>query len=141
MTMTQSDTAGSDRLAKQRFYRRLLVGFVVGGVTLGLLLREGLGYPLVGEVVYWLGIIGFLAVWRGTSLTLFDERDRALERRASQITLTIFAVVLVFGASSARLLSYTNTYEVPAIVWPALWGYAALFGVFGVVYLWLRYRP
>lgn len=139
--MTQSDTAGSDRLAKQRLHRRLLVGFVVGGVAIGLVLREGLGYPLVGEAVYWLGIIGFLLVWRGTSLTLFDERDRALERRASQITLTVFAVVLVVGASLARVLSYTNTYEVPAVVWAVIWGYIALFGVFGVVYFWLRYRP
>ncbi len=141
MTMTQPDTAGSDRLAKQRFYRRLLVGFVVGGVGLGLILRIGLGYPLVGEAVYWLGIIGFLAVWRGTSITLVDERDRALERRASQITLATFGAVLVLGASSARVLSYTGTYEVPGMVWAVLWGYVALFGVFGVVYLWLRYRP
>jgi len=141
MTMTQSDTAGADRLARQRFYRRLLVGFVVGGVGLGLVLRIGLGYPLVGEAVYWLGIVGFLAVWRGTSITLVDERDRALERRASQITLAAFGAILVVGASSARVLSYTDTYEVPGMVWTVLWGYVALFGVFGVVYLWLRYRP
>lgn len=133
--------AASDRLAKQRFYRRLILGFVGGGVALGLILRLGLGYPLVGEAVYWLGIIGFLAVWQGTSLTLFDERDKALERRASQMTLAVFGVGLVVGASSARILSYTNTYEVPRAVWTVLWAYVALFGVFAVVYLWLRYRP
>ncbi len=117
-----------------------MVGFVVVGTLLGLTLRELLGYPLVGETVYWLGILGFLAVWQGTSISLFDERDRALERRASHLTLSLFAVVLVVGASAARLLSYTNTYTVPVELWAVLWGYVALFVVFAVVYLGLRYR-
>ena len=140
MPMTRTDGSGSNPLAQQRFYRRLLGGFIVGGTAVGLVLREGLGYPLLGEAIYWLGIVGFLAVWRGTPVTLFDERDRALERRASQLTLVLFAVVLVLGASSARVLSYVTTYEVPAAIWTVLWGYVALFGVFGVVYLGLRYR-
>jgi uncharacterized membrane protein len=117
-----------------------MVGFVVVGSVLGFSLREFLGYPLVGEAVYWLGILGFLAVWQGTSISLFDERDRALERRASQFTLTLFAGVLVVGASAARLLSYTDAYAVPTAVWGALWGYVALFVTFAVVYLGLRYR-
>lgn len=139
--MTQTEIPATDRLSKQRFYRRLLVGFVLGGVTIALLLRELLDYPLLGEAVYWIGIIGFLVVWRGTPLTLFDERDRTLEQRASQLTLTLFAVVLVLGASTARVLSYTDTYSVPSEIWAALWGYVALFGTFAIVYLWLRYRP
>jgi len=121
-------------------YRRLMIGFVLGGVAISLVLREVINYPLLGEAVYWVGIIGFLAVWLGTSLTLFDERDRALERQASQVTLTLFAVVLVVGASAARVVSYTDTYTVPVELWAVLWGYVALFGTFGVVYSWLRYR-
>jgi len=140
MPVPRTDGSGSNPLARQRFYRRLLTGLLVGGVALGLVLREGLGYPLLGEAIYWLGVIGALAVWLGTSMPLFDERDNALERRASQLTLALFAVVLVLGASSARVLSYTTTYEVPAAIWTVLWGYVALFGVFGVVYLGLRYR-
>jgi uncharacterized membrane protein len=140
MPITRTDGSGSNQLARRRFYRRLLVGFLVGGTAVGLVLREGLGYPRIGEAIYWLGIIGFLAVWRGTSMTLFDERDDALERRASQITLTLFAVVLVLGASSARVLSYTTTHEVPTAIWTILWGYIAIYAVFGVVYLGLRYR-
>jgi len=138
--MTHSDHSGGSRLARQRFYRRLLVGFVVGGTAIGLVLREWFGYPLLGEVIYWLGIVGFLAVWWGSSMTLFDERDRALERRASQLTLTIFAVLLVVGASSVRVFSYAGLYEVPSVIWAVLWGYVALYGVFGVVYIGLRYR-
>ena len=117
-----------------------MIGLILGGVTVSLVLREVINYPLLGEAVYWLGIIGFLAVWLGTPLTLFDERDQEIERQASQITLTLFAVVLVVGASAGRVLSYTNMYTVPAAIWAALWGYAALFGTFIIVYLWVRYR-
>lgn len=140
MTRNETGPFKTDRLSKRRLYRRLMYGFVLGGVALGLVLRELLGYPLVGEGIYWVGILGFLAVWRGTSLTLFDERDRALERRASQLTLTLFAGVLIVGASLARVVPLLSTYTVPAAAWPALSAYAALFGVFGAVYLWLRYR-
>jgi hypothetical protein len=118
-----------------------MFGFVAAGVVLGLTLREVLDAPLLGEAVYWVGIIGFLGVWWGTSVKLFDERDRSLERRASQLTLSIAAVVLVVGASAARVLSYTDAYAVPSAVWAALWGYVALFVTFGVAYTWLRYRP
>lgn len=121
-------------------YRRLMVGFITSGVVIGIVLRELLNYPLLSEVVYWLGIIGFLAVWLGTPLTLFDERDREIERQASQITLSLFAVVLVVGASAGRVLSYTDMYTVPAAIWAALWAYVALFGTFSIVYLWVRYR-
>lgn len=116
-----------------------MAGFVVGGVGIGLLLREVLGYPLLGEAVYWLGIVAFLAVWLGTSVTLFDERDRQFERRASQLTLAAFAVVLVVGASLARVLPRVTDYAVPDAVWPALYAYASLYAVFLVAYAWVRY--
>lgn len=117
-----------------------MYGFVAGGVIAGLGLRL-LDYPLVGELAYWVGIAGFLAVWAGTPVKLFDERDAALERRASQLTLYVFAAVLVVGASAARVLPRLGAYAVPPEVAGALYGYAALFVVFGLVYLGLRYRP
>lgn len=138
--MTHTETRGRERLSRRRTYRRLLVGFVVAGAGLGITLRELLGYPLVGEAVYWVGIVGALAILLGTDVSLFDERDVALERRASRITLNVFAVVLVLGASAARTLSYTGLYDVPAEIWTVLWGYVALIVVFGLVYLGLRYR-
>lgn len=117
-----------------------MFGFIVAGVVVGLVFRF-LGYPLVGELIYWIGIIGFLAVWRGTPLTLFDERDRALEQQASQITLNLFAIVLVLGASAARVIPRISTYTVPTEFVGALYGYVALFVVFGLSYLWVQYRP
>ena len=114
-------------------------GSLLGGVAIGLMLRS-VGYPFVGEAVYWLGVIGFVGVWGGTSLTLFDERDRALERRAAATTLTVSAPVLAIGASAARVLTWTDTYTVPTVVWGALYGYVAVFVTFGVVFVWHRYR-
>ncbi|MFB6074558.1 MAG: DUF2178 domain-containing protein [Haloarculaceae archaeon] len=140
---TSSDPdAGSnaERFARRRTYRRLMVAVLAAGVAAALLLREWLGRPLLGEAAYWLGVLAFLAVWLGTDVTLFDERDRALERRASQVTLVLCAAVLVVGASAARVLSVTDAADVPPAAWHVLWGYAALFVVFGAVYLWLRYR-
>ena len=132
--------SGSERLARQRLHRRLMAGSLGGGVVLGLLLRGVLGYPLVGEAVYWLGVVGFLADWWGTPVTLFDERDVALERRASQLTLYVAGIAMAAGASAARVATYTDAYSVPTEVWTVLWGYVALFATFAVVYLWLRYR-
>ncbi|WP_246045682.1 DUF2178 domain-containing protein [Halorussus ruber] len=139
--MTRTQTSGRSPLDQKRRYRQLMYGFVFGGVAVALLLREVLGYPLVSEAVYWVGILGFLAVWQGTSLTLFDERDRALERKASQLTLKLFAPVLVLAASAARVVPKVTAYTVPEAVWPALYGFVALYATFGVVYLALRYRP
>ena len=138
--MTRTHTSGASSLAKKRRYRRLMYGVLLGGVGLALLLREVLGYPLVSEAVYWVGIVGFLAVWQGTSLSLFDERDRALERRASQLTLALLAPILALVASAARLLPKLTDYAVPAELWSALYGVIAVYVVFGVVYLSLRYR-
>ncbi|MFB6176800.1 MAG: DUF2178 domain-containing protein [Halobaculum sp.] len=138
MAPTQTPSP-ADTLAKRRRYRRLMFGFLLGGVGLGLLLREVLQFPLASEAVYWLGVLGFLAVWLGTSVTLFDERDAALERRASQLTLLGTGVVLAVGASAARILS-TVGYEIPAVVGHALYAFVAQFVLFGVVYGVLRVR-
>ena len=137
--MTSTQSPPTNRLSKRRSYRRLMYGFVVGGVVAGLGLRF-LDYPLAGELIYWVGILGFFAVWFGTPVKIFDERDAALERRASQITMYVFAVVLVVGASTARVLPRVADVTVPPAVVGALYGYVALFVVFGLACLGLRYR-
>lgn len=137
--MTQTETTGRKRFTKRRRYRRVMVGVLLAGVAIGLALRS-IGYPFVGEAVYWLGIISVLAIWRSTSLTLFDERDQELERRTAMTTLNVFAAVLVIGASAARILTWTDTYTVPTIVWGALYGYIAMFVTAICVAAWYRYR-
>lgn len=137
--MTETASPGTNRLEKVRRYRRLMFGWLLGGVILALALR-GLDYPLAGEVVYWIGIVGFLAIWLGTPVQLFDERDAAIERRASQLTIGLFAFVLAAGASVARVLPRVSDVTVPPEVWGALYGYVGVFAVWIVAYGWLRRR-
>ncbi len=108
--MTPAQSTATNRLSKRRSYRRLMYGFVGGGVIAGLGLRF-LDYPLAGELAYWAGVLGFLAVWLGTSVELFDERDAAL-----------------------------GLYDVPPEVSGALYGYVALFVVFGLAFVGVRAR-
>jgi ABC-type arginine/histidine transport system permease subunit len=116
-----------------------MFGSIAVAVVIGIALRS-LDYPLAGEAVYWAGIVAFLAIWRGTPVSLTDERDVALERRASQLTLTLSAVILAVGASAARVATYLDLYDVPTAVRGALYGYVSVFVLFAVSYLWVRYR-
>lgn len=138
--MTRTETSGPDRLSKRRSYRRLMFGSVVAG-TIGFVAAESAGYPVVGVGLYWLGFLAFLAVWRGTSLTLFDERDRVLERRASALTLTLTAFGLVAAWPTLLVLSEVGVYSPPPAFDGVLFGFSAQAALFGVAYLWLRYRP
>ena len=139
--MTHTETHATDRLAKQRLYRRLMVGFILGGVAVALVLRDLLGYPLVGEAVYWLGIVAFFAVWWLSPVTLFDERDWALERHASQLTIYVVGAVLVVGATVGRVLPKVSSYALPEAVGHALYAYVSVFVVWALAYGYLRYRP
>ena len=138
--MTQTPTSDPNPLAKQRKYRRLLFGVLFGGVAVALLLREVLGYPLVSEAVYWVAVLGFFTVLFGSSVTLFDERDKALEERASRWTLTILAPILAITASVGRLLPRVSDYALPEAVWPVLYGFIGVYVLFAVVYGVIRVR-
>ena len=76
--MTTTESPANDWLSKRQTHRRLMFG----GVAVGLVLRW-LDYPVVGEAVYWVGILVFFAIWKGADIELMDERDLELERRAS----------------------------------------------------------
>lgn len=136
--MTEHETPNYDRLSSVRRYRRLywgclavaILGFV-GGITFS--------YQLVGLGVYWAGVAAMLFVWKGTPLQLFDEREQQLDRRASHVTLSIVGAVLIVGGPGQVLLTELG-YELSAAVEGALFGYAAQFGLFGVVYLAIRLR-
>jgi hypothetical protein len=136
--MTETTTL-PPQLAKRRTYRRLMFGSLLVGVLLAFAAR-GFGYPLVGEAVYWVGILGFAAVWLGTSVTLFDERDAALERRASQLALTLAAPLLIVAASALRTANELFGYTAPAVVQGALYGVIAVYVLFALAlgYVWLR---
>ena len=134
-----TETPNRNWLSSVRRYRRLFWGCFVVAI-LGFVAGISLGYPLVGLGVYWAGFAGMLAISKGTSLDVFDEREQRLERRASHITLSLVGVVLVLGGPGQIALAELG-YELTTTMKGALYGYAAQFGLFGVVYLVVRYRP
>lgn len=136
--MTETPSATHDRLSNVRKYRRLFWGLLLVAV-IGFFIGSFLGYTVVGVGVYWAGVLGMLLVWKGTSIQLFDERERSLDYRASYHTLSIVAIVLIVVGPGQVVLSEIG-YEVPTVLEGALWGYAAQFGLFAVVYLGLRFR-
>ena len=99
-----------------------------------------LDYIVVGTLVYWAGFLGMIAVWKGTSIDLYDEREQWIDLRAGGWTLGVFAFVLVFGAPGFVALESTGAYEAPPELWGAMFGYAALFAVYGVIYTVHRLR-
>jgi hypothetical protein len=131
--------SGSARLAEVRRYRRLMIGSGLGG-SIGFVAAESAGFPFVGVGLYWTGFALFLAIWQGTSVTLFDERDRALERHAISIVLNIFAAGMVLLAPTMLVLSEANIYTPPPAFDGVLLTVATQAALFTLVYLWLRYR-
>jgi uncharacterized membrane protein len=108
-----------------------VAGFVGGGE---------LGYPLVGLAVYWAGVLGFVAIWKGTSVQLFDERDAALDRRASHVTLQIAGAVGILTMTTLVVLENATAVMVGERVWGGFLALSALFVLYGVVYTVIRYR-
>lgn len=129
----------SDTLATRRKHRRLVFALVLAAAV-GWIAGNRLGYPLVGVATYWLGVLAALAVWKGTDVSIQDERDCDLERRASQSALLTIGAVGILTAPALAVLEETTSYTVPAIVDHLLIGYAALYATFGVWYAWYRFQ-
>lgn len=138
MPADAADPSGDAWLATRTRYRRLSMGSLLGGIA-GLFVVDAVGPPLAAVAVYWLGVGGFFAVRRAAPMPLFDERDRALERRASYDTLRVVGAALIIGAPAAAALERMGRLTVSPVVDGALAGIAASFGVFGLAYLARRY--
>lgn len=134
-----AEPSGDDWLATRTRYRRLSLGSLVGGAA-GFLFISTVGPPLAAVGVFWLGCVGFFAVRRVAPMTLFDERDRALEHRASYDTLRVVGAVLVVVTPVSLVLEENGWLTVPPVADGVLLGIAATFGVFGVAYVVRRYR-
>ena len=130
---------GRRRLDRIRRYRRLMTGSILVGVV-GFLAALQLERPLVGLAVYWVGIVGFVGIWKGASVQLYDERDASLERRASQLTMQVVAVIAILLMAVLVIVEATDAMEVPPRV---VGGFLTLSGMgflYGASYLFIRYR-
>ncbi len=113
----------------------------VGVGTLGFVAGSSAGYPVVGVGVYWLGFIAFLALCFLSPVTVFDERDTQLERRASTATLTASALVMIFAGPGLVVADEIGLYALSPVFEGALYTVSLQGLLFGAVYLWLRHRP
>jgi hypothetical protein len=84
------------------------------------------------------GVAGFLAVWQGTAVPRFDERDRALERRVIAIATTGFSLGMILLWPTLVVLSEFDVYTPPPAFDGALLAVAVQAGLFAVVYGWLQ---
>lgn len=137
--MTDESTVGTRRLDVRRRYRRLLYAAPLAGAFC-FAIAVTFGYEVVGVGLYWLGFLVFLGIWWRAPVSIQDERDKQLERRASELTLTLVAFVGILVWPSVVILSETRGYEPPPVYDGVFLGISALYAVFGVVYLILRYR-
>ncbi|WP_121822902.1 hypothetical protein [Halostella salina] len=87
-----------------------------------------------GVGAYYLGVLGYLTVWRRTGVRLIDEREAAVERRASRVVSGVLLLVVVFGLPADVLLDATGAVDVPPAVRGAIWGYGLLLVVGAVAY-------
>lgn len=130
----EADPSSEDWLATRTRYRRLGIGSMLGGIAVSMVVYA-VGPPLVAVAVFWLGIVGFFAVRRAAPMTLFDERDRALERRASYDTIRVVGAAFFIGAPMVKVGGLT----VPPVVDGALVGIEATVYVFVLAYIARRY--
>lgn len=116
-----------------------MYGSLVAGIV-GLFIGSYLDQFLAGVVVYWAGFFGMLGVWQFSPVDLYDERDTALERKASDYTLGVFAFVLVLGAPGGIALEESGVATLPPAFSGAMWALVAVYAVFSVIYTVLRRR-
>lgn len=114
-----------------------MFGCLAVGIV-GLLLGSYLDQYLVGVFIYWAGFFGMLGVWQFSPVTLYDERDTAIERKASDYTLGVFAFVLVLGAPGGIALEEAGVLTLPAVFSGAMWTLVAVYAIFGVIYTVLQ---
>lgn len=137
--MTETPSSTEHRIQRRRRHKWLLYGSLGAGIV-GLLIGFSLDQYLVGVLVYWAGFAGMLGVWQFSPVTLYDERDAAIERKASDYTLGVFAIAGVLAIPGLVALEANGALTLPAAFDGVALTFVAVFVVFGVIYTALRHR-
>ena len=131
---TIETVAGSPRRYKRVVYSIFAVG--IAGLFAGMLFDM----PLAGTTTYLLGawIGGALAAVlpRVSSATLTDERDTAVHRHASGLTISIVGTVGIGVLPALYALEAAGRLTITPTMWGAIWMGSALFLVWGGCYVY-----
>jgi hypothetical protein len=136
-------------LAERRRYREWMnrsIGVGTAGFFLAVLASLFTAEPtadrllFAGVGVYYLGFLGYLAVWGYTGVRLFDEREAEVERRAGGVVSLLVTTFVIFALPADVVLSVTGAYDVPVAVRGAIWGYFLLMLVYLLVYGYVERR-
>lgn len=137
MTPTDGSTT-DDPLARRRSARRLFGGLIAAAM-LAFIGLDWLGRPLAAVGAYWLLVLGAAAVLYRSDHVM-DERDRALERRTSHRAVQLVGAGLIVLGPGLSALDDAGLYEVPTLVHGVLFGWVALYAVWGLAYVWTYLR-
>jgi len=135
--MTEPTHSATLRIKRRKRYKRLAVGSLIGGIV-GSVIASFLDQTLLGTFIYWAGFLGMLGVWQFSPVTLFDERDTAIERKASDYTLGVFGIAGVFAIPGLIALEAEGLLTLPAAFDGMVLTFVAVFALFGVIYTALR---
>lgn len=139
MTALGTDTDGHEQLAQRKRYRWGYFGSVVAAV-IGLWIASLAGYPIVGVLLYWIGIGAMFVLLFRAPVQLFDERDQRLEQRAASLTLNTVAIAGIIAIPGAVALQEAGIIEIPKWTMGAILGFVGLFVVFGIYMIYLSRR-
>lgn len=125
-------------------YRRLIYGLIALGIV-SLWAGMAIDRSFVGLVVYAVAVVtafGMLMYVRFRSpISLADEREHELEKRASHVTVQLFGYIGLFAFIALFLLDATGRYVLGTVETTLLYAYAAITLTWGAIYVALRYRP
>ena len=126
-----------------RRYRRLVFGVLIVGI-ISLLVGTLADRSLVGLVVYAAAVVvGFATMFYAQyheSVSLQDEREAELERRASHVVFQLFGYLGLFAFIALLLLDATGSRPLMPTEETLLYVYSIVSLTWGGVYLVLRYR-
>ncbi|EMA62916.1 hypothetical protein C469_04317 [Halorubrum lipolyticum DSM 21995] len=94
----------------------------------------------LGVALYWAGGLGMGLVQRFSPVTLYDERDTTIDRKASQTTLNVFAYVFILGLPGGLVLQESGVVDLPGAFFGSTWTLFAIYVAYGVSVLYYKYR-
>jgi uncharacterized membrane protein len=137
--MSEHTASATTRPSSRKRYKRIAYGLLGAGI-LALWIGIALDRFVLGVALYWAGGLGMGLVQRFSPVTLYDERDTTISRKASQTTMNVFAYVFVLGLPGGLVLAETGVVTLPGQFYGATWTLFAIYVVYGVAVGYHKYR-